>query len=87
MNNPEVDLVGADKEAPANQVGFVGSIKWFEQAPFGSRELHTLARHAQMVPGVDPETRLVGVSRSGFAVEGLHAEIGPEHLMEAWPEA
>ncbi|GAB3658701.1 ATP-binding protein [Actinocorallia lasiicapitis] len=86
-NNPEVDLVGADKEAPANRVRFVGSIKWFEQAAFGSRELHTLTREASMVPGTDPDTRLVGVSRSGFAVEGLHAEFGPDQLMEAWPEA
>lgn len=65
--------------------GFVGSIKWLENAPFGTRELAVLARDAQAVPGADDRTPLVAVSRSGFtSAAGLHAAIVPERLMEAW---
>ncbi|HXA58090.1 MAG TPA: DUF234 domain-containing protein, partial [Streptosporangiaceae bacterium] len=84
INNPEVDLVGADREAPAGRIGFVGSIKWLERTPFGNHELGVLARDAQAVPGVAEDTQLVAVSRSGFAVDGLSAEFGPEQLMDAW---
>jgi AAA+ ATPase superfamily predicted ATPase len=84
VNNPEVDLVGADKEAPARQIGFVGSIKWLENNPFGKRELGVLSRDAQAIPGRDDETPLIAVSRSGFATDGLDAAFGPEELIEAW---
>jgi uncharacterized protein len=83
-NNPEVDLVGADRQAPAGRIGFVGSIKWLENGSFGGRELGTLARDAQVVPGADESTALIAVSRSGFETDGLHAKIGPGHLMDAW---
>jgi hypothetical protein len=65
-------------------VSFIGSIKWLERAPFGNRELHTLRRDANYVPGQDEDTLLIGVSRSGFTSEGLDAEFGPYDLMEAW---
>jgi hypothetical protein len=82
-NNPEVDLVGADR-SPARHIGFVGSIKWHERAPFDRRALAALARDALAVPGADEETPLVAVSRSGFTVDGLAATYGPERLMESW---
>ncbi|MEH0422768.1 ATP-binding protein [Streptomyces sp. B21-083] len=83
-NNPEVDLVGADR-SPAREVGFVGSVKWQEHGPFDRRALATLTRDALSVPGADEDTPLVAVSRSGFTVEdGLTATYGPERLMEAW---
>ncbi|MGI8330066.1 hypothetical protein ACRYCC_08865 [Actinomadura scrupuli] len=87
-NNPEVDLIGADRQAPAGRVGLVGSIKWLENTPFGNRDLGVLARDARVVPGVtDESTALIAVSRSGFATDGLHAKVGPEELMDAWATA
>lgn len=83
-NNPEVDLVGADR-SPARVIGFVGSVKWHENGSFDRRALASLARDALAVPGADEDTPLIAVSRSGFTVDGLAATYGPEHLMKAWP--
>jgi hypothetical protein len=83
-NNPEIDLIGADRQAPAGRIGFIGSIKWLENSPFGNRELGILARDAQDVPGAEEDVALIGVSRSGFAADGLDAMIGPDLLMDAW---
>ncbi len=33
---------------------------------------------------VEESTRLVGVSRSGFATHDLDIELGPEELIAAW---
>ncbi|MFC8567654.1 ATP-binding protein [Streptomyces sp. NPDC057245] len=82
-NNPEVDLVGADR-SPARKIGFVGSVKWHESGSFDHRALASLTRDALAVPGADEDTPLIAVSRSGFTVDGLAATYGPEHLMEAW---
>ncbi|MFI6548562.1 ATP-binding protein [Streptomyces prunicolor] len=82
-NNPEVDLVGADR-APAREIAFVGSIKWHERGPFDHRALAALTRDAMAVPGADEDTPLVAVSRCGFAVDGLVSAYGPERLMEGW---
>lgn len=83
VNNPEVDLIGAD-QAPARHIGFVGSIKWLERSAFGPHEMATLVRDAQAVPGSEPATPLIAVSRSGVDVDGLATSYGPERLMEAW---
>lgn len=32
QNNPEIDLIGADREPVARQVSFVGSVKWLDPA-------------------------------------------------------
>jgi AAA+ ATPase superfamily predicted ATPase len=85
QNNPEIDLVGADREPVANAVHFVGSIKWLESKPFGGREHQALARDMLVVPGAGPDTPLVAVSRCG--VEGglpLAAHWGPDDLVRAW---
>lgn len=83
-NNPEVDLVGADRPAPARTIGFVGSIKWHERGMFGQHEFAALSRDSQAVPGTTPTTPLLGVSRSGFSTSGLNATFGPDDLMQAW---
>ncbi|MGW0838234.1 ATP-binding protein [Streptomyces prunicolor] len=85
QNNPEIDLVGTDREPVAGAVHFVGSIKWLESQPFGRREYDTLVRDAAAVPGSGPDTALVAVSRAGV-VDGLPlvAHWGPEDLVEAW---
>ncbi|WP_402467448.1 ATP-binding protein [Isoptericola aurantiacus] len=85
QNNPEVDLVGADREPVARSVEFVGSVKWHDTRPFDRREYDALARAAVAVPGADEGVPLVGVSRSGFS-DGLPlaATWGPEDLVAAW---
>ncbi|MBO4274232.1 ATP-binding protein [Microbispora triticiradicis] len=86
QNNPEVDLVGADREPVARHVHFVGSIKWLENASFGRHEYESLVRDLLAVPGADTKTALVAVSRSGVDDNlPLAAHWGPEELLAAWP--
>ena len=64
-NDPEIDLIGADRRsAPAN-VAFAGSIKWRETAPFDSGDLEQLIRKSALVPGVGSATPLIAISRRG----------------------
>ncbi|RBO86536.1 DUF234 domain-containing protein [Nocardia puris] len=86
QNNPEIDLVGADREPVAGSVHFVGSIKWLEDRPFDRHDYDALTRGVLSVPGTRYETPLVVVSRSGVE-EGLPiaAHWGPEDLLRAWP--
>ena len=80
----EVDLVGADEPHPPAQVRFLGSIKWWDQEPFGTKELTRLLLARQRVPGADESTRLVGVSSAGFDTDLLDASLGPADLVAAW---
>ncbi len=84
-NDPEVDLVGAAESQPSS-VSFVGSIKWRENAAFSRRDTQRLIEARGKVPGA-AESRLVGVSRRGFAADaGLDVEVSPDELLRAWPE-
>lgn len=85
QNNPEVDLIGADREPVARRVHFIGSIKWLENQPFGRHEYDTLVRDMLAVPGAETDTPVVAVSRCGVA-NGLPlaAHWGPEDLVRAW---
>lgn len=85
QNNPEIDLVGADREPVARSVQFLGSIKWLENQPFDQHDYGTQLRDMLAVRGVDPETPLVAVSRSGIA-DGvpLATSWGPDDLVRAW---
>jgi uncharacterized protein len=85
QNNPEVDLIGADREPVARHVHFAGSVKWLETQAFGRREYEALVRDAAAVPGITEDTPLVAVSRCGVE-EGLPlaASWGPEDLVRAW---
>ncbi|MEV6098937.1 DUF234 domain-containing protein [Nocardia sp. NPDC051981] len=86
QNNPELDLIGADREPIAGAVRFIGSIKWLEDRPFDRHDYDALARGVLAVPGAQFETPLVAVSRSG--VDGdlpVAAHWGPEDLLlRAW---
>lgn len=78
----EVDLVGGDTKPVANQVTFVGSIKWRASSSFTRADADALAVERGAVPGAGPESLLVGVSRNGFeASSGLDVELGPEDLL------
>lgn len=85
QNNPEIDLIGADREPAARRVCFLGSIKWLETQPFGRREYDALVRDMLAVPGADETTPLVAVSCCGVTDDlPLAAHWGPEDLLHAW---
>ena len=85
QNNPEIDLVGADRQPVARNIHFLGSIKWLENRPFDRHDYESLVRDMLAVPGAGPQTPLVVVSRSGLT-RGLPlaAHWGPEDLIRAW---
>ncbi|MGW0179886.1 ATP-binding protein [Nocardia sp. NPDC003345] len=85
QNNPEIDLVGADRRPVAGEVAFLGSIKWLEDRPFDRHDYDSLARGVLAVPGAKATTPLVAVTRCG-ATSGLPlaAAWGPEDLLRAW---
>lgn len=82
-NDPEIDLVGADREPVAQRLAFVGSIKWQSERPFDGHDLARLGAHRARLPGADETTALVAVSRSGASIEGLTV-IGPDQLLAAY---
>jgi uncharacterized protein len=82
-NDPEIDIVGADREPIAKQITVVGSIKWLETHPFDAHDLSRLMIHRSRLPGADQFTHLVAVSRAGAVVDGVLA-IGPDDLITGW---
>lgn len=82
-NDPEVDLIGADREPVARQIAFVGSIKWRDSEPFDERDLADLVTHRSQVPGAAESTPLVVMTRSGTRVI-TPLVLGPEDLLSAW---
>lgn len=82
-NDPEIDLVGADRAPIAKRLTMAGSIKWLENKPFDSRDHARLIVHRSQLPGADDQTALLAVARSGCTVEGL-AVLGPDDLLQAW---
>jgi uncharacterized protein len=85
QNNPEIDLVGADREPVARHIQFLGSIKWLENQPFDRHDYDSLVRGVLTVPGTDRDTRLAAVSRSGIAPDlPLATSWGPDELLRAW---
>ncbi|SBT55029.1 ATP-binding protein [Micromonospora narathiwatensis] len=84
-NDPEIDLVGADRTPVAKRITFVGSVKWLENGPFDDHDLGRLLMHRAQLPGADERTPLVAVSRSGVAVDGV-AVLTPADLLTAWPD-
>ena len=83
-NHPEVDIVGADREPVAEAVTLIGSIKWLEDRPFDSRDLATLARDREQVPGDTADTDMLVVTRTGATVGGVRV-LTPDDLLAAWP--
>ena len=82
-NDPEIDIVTADRRPIAKHVLGVGSIKWLEQAPFDGRDLARLVVHRSQLPGATDDTPLIVVARAGCEVDGVTA-FGPEDLLNAW---
>ena len=85
QNNPEIDLVGADRSPVAGRIHFVGSIKWLDTQRFDSRDYNALVRAMHAIPGVETNTPRVAVSRCGVADNlPLAAHWGPDDLVHAW---
>ena len=82
-NDPQVDLIGADREPVAQRIAFVGSVKWRDSQPFDERDLADLISHRAQVPGAGDATPLLAVSRSGARVSSLTV-LGPQELLDAW---
>ncbi|MDA0632967.1 AAA family ATPase [Nonomuraea sp. MCN248] len=82
-NDPEIDLVGADREPVAKRVTLLGSIKWLENRPFDHHDLSELIVHRSKMPGADAGTPLYAVSRAGCAVDGIR-HVTPDELLDAW---
>jgi AAA+ ATPase superfamily predicted ATPase len=82
-NNPEIDLIGADRGPLAGQITFVGSIKWHEKAPFDDRDLGELIQHRAKLPGANNSTPLLAVTRTGATATGATI-VSPGELLAAW---
>jgi hypothetical protein len=82
-NDPEIDLVAADRGPVAKHITAVGSIKWLERKAFDTHDLSRLHVHRSQLPGASESTPLIAVSRAGVAVEGVQV-VGPEQLLSAW---
>lgn len=82
-NDPEVDLIGADREPVAQRIAFVGSIKWRDNRQFDERDIAALVAHRSQVPGANEDTPLLAVARSGVSVSSP-VSLSPEDLLAAW---
>ncbi|MGH8776318.1 MAG: ATP-binding protein [Jiangellaceae bacterium] len=82
-NDPEVDIVGADREPVAKEITLVGSIKWRDNRPFDSHDLTQLVVDRSRLPGADDATPMLAVSRTGSTTAGIRV-IGPEDLLMAY---
>lgn len=80
-NAVQVDLVGGTEPVP-EEIAFIGSIKWRENAAFGRDDARQLASQRVNVPGASG-ARLVGVSRRGFAKDSdlLDVRLTPDELL------
>ncbi|TQS46504.1 ATP-binding protein [Cryptosporangium phraense] len=83
-NDPEIDIVAADRSPVAKRITAVGSIKWHDRAAFDVRDLARLAQHRDRLPGASADTALIAISRTGSSVDGLKT-LRPDELISAWP--
>lgn len=81
-NDPEIDLVGADRSPIAKRITFAGSIKWHENKPSDTHDLARLVIHRSQLPGAGENTQLLAVSRNGTTTDVK--VLTPEDLLAAW---
>lgn len=81
-NDVEIDIVAAHRGPVANELLFVGSVKWLEQAAFDRHDLADLHRHRAAL--TSEPVPVVAVSRNGVDCDGLAAACGPGDLLAAW---
>lgn len=82
-NDPEIDIVGADRSPIAKRITLVGSIRWLENKSFDQRDLARLISHRSRLPGADDDTPLLAIARHGCTAGGIQ-HLGPEQLIQAW---
>jgi hypothetical protein len=82
-DDPEIDIVGADRAPHPKQITLVGSIKWLDNRDFDPHDLARLADHRSRLPGADDTTPLLAVTRTGRATGGVGV-LGPDDLLAAW---
>lgn len=82
-NDPEVDVVAADRSPIAKRIAFTGTIKWREDAPLDRADLAKLAADSQRIPGADERTPIIAVSRTPTTIEGATI-LTPDDLLSAW---
>jgi hypothetical protein len=84
QHNPQIDIVGKNGERRAG-IAFAGSIKWHESRGFGLRAYADLVRDVRYVAGVDDQTILLAVTRTGSAPAEVPVRcLGPDELLAAW---
>jgi uncharacterized protein len=84
QNNPEVDLIGADRERTTTRIIFAGSIKWHDHRPFDRHDEMALIRDVGYVPGAGTATELIAVSRSGADQHVQVRILTPADLLRGW---
>jgi uncharacterized protein len=82
-NDPEIDIIAADRSPIAKKITLIGSIKWHENKPFDTRDLARLITHRSQHPGADDTTPLLAVARNGCTASGIPS-LTPEDLLAAW---
>lgn len=82
-NDPEIDIIAADRSPIAKKITLIGSIKWLENKPFDTRDLARLITHRSQHPGADDTTPLLAVARNGCTASGIPS-LTPEDLLAAW---
>ncbi len=82
-NNPEIDVIGADRAPVARKIAYAGTIKWLDNAPLDQGDIRKLIGDLGAVAGADEHTPLVAISRSGATATGA-VILGPEDLLQAW---
>nr|BFE86473.1 hypothetical protein GCM10020093_090740 [Planobispora longispora] len=81
--DPEIDIVGTDREPVGRRITTAGAVVWREDRPFSRRDLDELIVRRSRLPGADAGVPLLAVSRSGSATSEVTL-VTPEDLVGAW---
>ena len=82
-NDPEIDVVGADRGPIAKRITMVGSIKWLGNKRFDNHDLARLLVHRDRLPGANESTPLLAVTRGPAELDGV-TMITAADLITAW---
>jgi hypothetical protein len=82
-NDPEIDIIGADRSPIAASIAYAGTVKWTGKASLTASDVQRLRSDLALVPGADDDLPIVAVSRTGVEARGVVA-LGPDDLLAAW---
>lgn len=83
-NDPEIDIVAADRGPIAQRIAFTGTIKWLDDEPLTQADLDRCIADSAEITGVDGTQPCIAVSRNGVTATGAAATFGPEDLLATW---